>query len=103
MANVEEFTAKGLNFMLQKEVNQALSKFSAEEKNLESEVLALVYPDGRGEGYGLRKFNDSPLLDFSQIEKEPDVHFAHARGFIAKTSATEKSRLLELLAAALVN
>jgi len=70
---------------------------------LESEVLALVYPDGRGEGYGLRKFNDSPLLDFSQIEKEPDVHFAHARGFIAKTSATEKSRLLELLAAALVN
>lgn len=69
---------------------------------LEGEVLALVYPDGRGQGYGLRKFNDTPLLDFSQIENEADVHFAHARGFIAKTSATEKSRLLELLAAALV-
>lgn len=69
---------------------------------LESEVLALIYPDGRGEGYGLRKFNDTPLLDFSQVEDQDDVHFAHARGFIAKTSATEKSRLLELLAAALV-
>lgn len=69
---------------------------------LENEVLALVYPDGRGEGYGLRKFNDTPLLDFSRIENEPDVHFAHARGFIAKTSATNEARLLELLAAALV-
>jgi len=30
------------------------------------------------------------------------VHFAHARGFVAKTSATEKERLKELLRAAWV-
>ncbi len=76
--------------------------YQVQKLGLENEVLALVYPDGRGDGYGLRKFNDTPLLDFSQVENEHDVHFAHARGFIAKTSATEESRLLELLAAALV-
>ena len=34
----------------------------------------------------------------ARIEGEPDVHFAHARGFVAKTSAAEMPRLRELLA-----
>jgi hypothetical protein len=61
-------------------------------------VRALVYPDRRGEGYGLSRFNDHPSLDLSKLEAEADVHFAHVRGFIAKTSATEEPRLRELLA-----
>jgi hypothetical protein len=61
------------------------------------EVEGLIYPDRRGDGYGLSRHEDSPLLDFTQIENEADVHFAHARGFVAKTSATDLDRLLELM------
>ncbi|MDE0595498.1 MAG: MYG1 family protein [Roseibacillus sp.] len=67
----------------------------------ESEKVAgLVYPDRRGSGYGLSRHNDHPRLEFTRIDGEDDVHFAHARGFVAKTSATEKERLKELLLAA---
>ncbi|NBB80241.1 MAG: hypothetical protein GVY36_12500 [Verrucomicrobia bacterium] len=64
---------------------------------LESEVLALVYPDSRGTGYGLRRFQDSPVMEFTRLDHEADVHFTHARGFIAKTSSGETERLKELL------
>ena len=62
-----------------------------------SSTAALIYPDRRGGGYGLSRHNDDPRYDFTRIEKEPDVHFAHARGFVAKTSATEINRVKELL------
>ena len=68
--------------------------------NLEEEIAALVYPDSRGEGYGLARFNDHPNLDFTRVENEPDVHFAHNSGFLCKTSATEADRLRFLLASA---
>ena len=70
---------------------------------LEEEVVATVYPDNRGEGYGLRLYNDSPVLDFSLLADEPDVHFTHARGFIAKTSCSEVERLKELILLARVD
>jgi len=63
-------------------------------------VVGLVYPDRRGAGYGLSRHNDHPHFDFTRIQEEHDVHFAHARGFVAKTSATGIDRLLALLAAA---
>jgi len=63
----------------------------------EATVTAIVYPDNRGDGYGLRTFNDHPSMDFCRIESEPDVHFCHKRGFIAKTSAQSAERLQELL------
>lgn len=62
-----------------------------------STVAALIYPDRRGSGYGLSRHNDDPRYDFTRIEKEADVHFAHARGFIAKTSACEIQRVRALL------
>lgn len=65
-------------------------------------VVALIYPDRRGSGYGLSRHNDALHYNFTRIEKEPDVHFAHARGFVAKTSATEMERVRELLAMARV-
>jgi hypothetical protein len=67
-----------------------------------SAVAALIYPDRRGSGYGLSRHNDDPRYDFTRIEKERDVHFAHARGFVAKTSASELTRVKELLALAKV-
>ena len=65
-------------------------------------VAGLVYPDRRGSGYGLCRHNDHPRLEFTRIDGCDDVHFAHARGFVAKTSATDRKRLKELVTAAWV-
>lgn len=61
------------------------------------DVAGLIYPDRRGSGYGLSRHDDDQRLDFTRIGSEPDVHFAHARGFVAKTSATDLARLLDLV------
>jgi len=71
--------------------------YHVEKLGLENEILALVYPDSRGTGYGMRRFNDDQRMEFTQIESEPDVHFAHARGFIAKTSSADVVRLQALV------
>ncbi|MFA6961542.1 MAG: MYG1 family protein [Opitutaceae bacterium] len=72
-----------------------------ESRGLGERVLGLVSPDRRGGGYGLSRHRDCGRLDFTRIAAEPDVHFAHARGFIAKSSATDPQRLRELLRLAL--
>lgn len=64
------------------------------------ELGALVYPDRRGPGYGIGRYEDDPRLDFSSLEGEGDVHFAHTSGFMCKTTATEPERLRELIARA---
>lgn len=74
-----------------------------EAEGQSDQVAALVYPDRRGDGFALSRFNDDPRLDFSQVENQPDTVFAHARGFVAKTQATEPGRLRELLTQAVVN
>ncbi len=61
-------------------------------------VIAMVYPDRRGAGFALSRYNDHLGMDFTRISNERDVHFAHARGFVAKTSATDLARIRELLA-----
>lgn len=63
----------------------------------EQQVVGMVYPDRRGSGFALSRFNDHPGFDFTRISEEPDVHFAHARGFVAKTSATDPDRIKALL------
>ncbi|AKC82251.1 hypothetical protein IMCC26134_04750 [Verrucomicrobia bacterium IMCC26134] len=78
------------------EPSMALDRF-VELRGLSREVVGLVYPDRRGGGYGLSRFRDNPRLDFARIAGESDVHFAHARGFVAKTSAADAGRLRELL------
>jgi hypothetical protein len=64
---------------------------------LHEEISAIVYPDSRGEGFGLARFNDHPRIDFTRVESAEDVHFAHNSGFLCKTSATEHDRLREIL------
>jgi hypothetical protein len=64
------------------------------------DVVGSVYPDRRAGGYGLGRFRDNPRLDFTRIAAEPDVHFAHSRGFVAKTSASDVARLQALVVAA---
>ncbi|MCP5537025.1 MAG: MYG1 family protein [Akkermansiaceae bacterium] len=67
---------------------------------LDQEIAAIIYPDSRGEGFGLARFNDHPQLDFTRIGSAGDVHFAHNSGFLCKTSATGPDRLKEILAGA---
>lgn len=79
------------------EPSAGLAKYIETLPEGERDIVALVYPDRRGAGFGLSRHNDHPGLDFTRIAECGDVHFAHARGFVAKTSATEPSRLRELL------
>ncbi|ATC65766.1 hypothetical protein CMV30_18430 [Nibricoccus aquaticus] len=76
--------------------SQGLDRF-IESRGLGATVIATVCPDRRSTGYGLSRHQDNPRLDFTRIAREADVHFAHARGFVAKTSATDIARLQQLL------
>ena len=70
------------------------------EAGLTDRVSAIVYPDRRGDGYGIARYEDHPKLDFSRVSGEPDVRFAHGSGFMCKTSATDRARLEALIALA---
>lgn len=67
---------------------------------LDGVIAAIIYPDRRGHGFGIGRYEDHPSLDFSRVEKEPDVHFAHKSGFMCKTTATDPARLKQLVALA---
>ena len=69
-------------------------------QGLDKEIAAIVYPDRRGPGYGIGRFEDHPKLDFSRVEAEADVHFAHKSGFMCKSTATDPDRLKALIVAA---
>ena len=81
---------------LPEETSMGMGRY-VEDLGLQDEVVALVYPDRRGEGYGLSRLNDDKRMEFTKVGEEADVHFAHNKGFIAKTSADEVERLKELL------
>jgi hypothetical protein len=67
---------------------------------LDATIAAIVYPDRRGDGFGIGRYEDHPGLDFSRVEGEPDVHFAHKSGFMCKTTASDPARLQQLVALA---
>lgn len=68
-----------------------------ESEGKESEIQALVYPDRRGDGYGMTRYDDCQRLNFSQIESHDEVRFAHKKGFVAKVSTADPTRLKQLL------
>jgi hypothetical protein len=78
------------------EPSAGLARF-IESRPESGDVVGLVYPDRRGAGFGMSRHNDHPGLDFTRIQDCEDVHFAHARGFVAKTSAADPDRLRALL------
>jgi hypothetical protein len=69
-------------------------------RKLEGVIAAIVYPDRRGDGFGIGRYEDHPRLDFSAVEGQPDVHFAHKSGFMCKTTASDPARLQALVALA---
>jgi len=66
-------------------------------KGLDDVVQVIVYPDRRGTGYGIGRYEDHPLFDFAHTEAEDDVRFAHKSGFMLKTEATDVERLQALV------
>jgi hypothetical protein len=86
---------------LPEDTSAGLERYVTEQR-LDERVVALIAPDRRSSGYGLSRHRDNPRLDFTRIKAEPDVHFTHQRGFVAKTSATDPKRLRELLMLAAV-
>lgn len=61
-------------------------------------AVATITHDDRGDGYCLFRLNDSPKIDFSKIEKDERILFAHKNGFVAKThDKLESTEILELL------
>ena len=83
------------------EPSMGLDRF-IESQDTHNNVIGMIYPDRRGEGYGLSRYNDNRLLDFTRIASCEEVHFAHKQGFIAKTSTTDTKSLLALMASAIV-
>jgi len=81
---------------LVEEPSTAVGNYIRSQK-LQDRIAAIVYPDRRGDGYGIGRYEDHPKLDFSRVEGEPDVHFAHKSGFMCKTTATESTRLKNLI------
>lgn len=81
---------------LPEDPSQGIDRF-IDIKGLRASVVGTVSPDRRGGGYGLSRYQDNPRLDFTRIADDPSVHFAHARGFVAKTSATDVGQLQQLL------
>ena len=81
---------------LPEEPSSGLDRYIVEQ-GLNDRVVAIVSPDRRGQGYGLSRHRDNQHLDFTRLTDEPDVHFAHKRGFVAKSSATDPQRLQTLL------
>ena len=81
---------------LPEEPSGAVASYIRSE-GLENSIAALVYPDRRGSGYGIARYEDHPRMDFSAVGSEPDVRFAHKTGFMCKTEATDPDRLKELV------
>lgn len=78
------------------EPSSALAEY-IRSRRLGTAIAAIVYPDRRGPGYGIGRYEDHPRLDFSRVQGQVDVHFAHKSGFMCKTSASEPSRLRALI------
>lgn len=88
------FLARGVQEI--DEASSAMGRYVMGHEAAE-DCVGMVYPDRRGPGYGLSRYNDDKRLEYTRVSDEPDVHFAHAKGFIAKTSATFPDRLKSLV------
>ena len=81
---------------LPEEPSRSLAEY-VRARDLGETIAALVYPDRRGPGYALTRYEDHPRLDFAPLDGESDVTFVHKTGFTCKTTATDPGRLQALL------
>ena len=65
--------------------------------------ISVTY-DGRGEGWRLARLNEAMGVDFSKLEGDEKIKFAHKTGFIAKTKQRiPLNELLELVEKAIAD
>lgn len=62
----------------------------------------VIFNDDRGPGLALVRVADDPKVDFRRIASNPEVTFAHANGFLAKTKSKDLAEARRLVAAAAV-
>ena len=51
------------------------------------EANAVFVNDDRDDGFALRRENDDPRIDFSKVDGQKGVRFAHANGFVCKVDS----------------
>ena len=51
----------------------------------DAQIAISITPSNRGEGWELFRLDDHQSVDFLRIADHPDIRFAHANGFLAKT------------------
>lgn len=69
--------------------SSATSRLRDELEAAGKPVAVLIAPDDRGSGWTLYRYSDHPRVDFSRLEGEEGILFAHKGGFIAKTRGRE--------------
>ena len=75
------------------EIWQLIKEYEKEFK-IEYYPAIIIFPDDRGDGWGVLRRNDCPGVNFSKLESNESVLFAHKNGFIFKTK--EKINLEKL-------
>lgn len=51
----------------------------------DDQVVMSITPSNRGEGWEYLRLGDNTIVDFRTIAEDPEVHFVHTSGFLAKT------------------
>jgi hypothetical protein len=92
----------GICCTLEKPELKAIEMLRAEFEKVHGPMAFSITRDDRGEGFSLYRFDDHPGLDFSKLQGNPAVTFAHVGGFIAKTSKMAVTEAIELVGLAVV-
>lgn len=52
-------------------------------------IVMSITPSNRGAGWELLRLGDHKVVDFRAIADNPDIHFVHTNGFLAKTKTRQ--------------
>lgn len=103
--HVELIEVKGVKGLLNKtplELNPIHGFEIWKRERGHTQVAFSISFDDRGTGLTLYRFDDSPLVDFSRLNKKEGITFAHQNGFIAKMVGLDYEKALEFVAQSLV-
>lgn len=101
-ATAELFEVSGIPVMLiHTDDLRGVSKFR--EIHCPGVAISISHSNRGEEGWSFFRYDDDPRVDFSRIESEDDIIFAHKNGFLAKMSSLAPiGRVKELIEKAIV-
>jgi hypothetical protein len=85
--NPETFYCLGIRGAILKTWSPVFDLYRREQKRLGTPVTIAIYPDDRGPGWTLFRYDDDPRVDFSRLTGNESILFAHRGGFTAKTKS----------------